>query len=111
MSIELPPDYANTEIILQIVGCKVCEFRGLAVYEEARRVSLAIESWQHIGYWVSPDAVDSVSSAIRSCPEPLNPRCQCEAHTNLGKKDVSGTWRGLLEMKSAHTFMMRLYQE
>jgi hypothetical protein len=107
-SIELPPDRQSGEIALQVVGCSACPFRGLAVYEDARGSVIESESWSHIGYWVSPDAVESVLGAIRCCPDPLNPRCQCPSHTALGQKDVQGIWKGLLEMQTGHTFWMRL---
>jgi hypothetical protein len=51
----------------------------------------------------------SVERAIRSCPEPHNPRCRCAAHASLGQRDLYGLWRGLLEMERGHTFAMRLY--
>jgi hypothetical protein len=108
-SIELPPDSRSDEISLQVVACSDCQFRGLAVYEESRRGAIDSESWNHIGYWVSPDAVASVLKAIRSCPTPRNAKCKCPAHTSLGKKDVRGVWRGLLEMERSHTFSMRMY--
>ena len=65
-SIELPPDRQAHEISLQVVCCAACSFRGLAVYSEGRANIHELQTWQHIGYWVSPDAVDSVLS--RSAP-------------------------------------------
>jgi len=109
LSIELLPDRRSDEISLQVVSCSVCAFRGLAVYEETRHGQSGSDSWNHIGYWVSPDAVESVSAAIRSCPNPFNPRCACTAHADLGERDVYGKWRGLLEMERGHTFKMRIY--
>ena len=107
-TMELPRDRRSDEISLQVVDCSACNFSGLAVYEESRRGDLGSESWNHIGYWVSPDAVKSVLKAIRSCPDPFNSRCDCQAHASLGKQDVYGAWRGLLEMERGHTFAMRL---
>lgn len=107
-AIELPPDRKSGEIALQVLGCSACQFRGLAVYEESRDSVLESESWSHIGYWVSPDAVNATLSAIQSCPDPQNPRCECPAHTSLGCKDVWGVWAGLREMERGHTFLMRL---
>jgi hypothetical protein len=109
LSIELLPDRRSDEISLQVVSCSACAFRGLAVYEESRHGRSDSESWGHVGYWVSPDAVESVSAAIRSCPFPMNPRCTCAAHTSLGEQDVYGKWRGLLEMERGHTFKMRIF--
>lgn len=109
-SIELLPDRHCDEISLQVVECSACSFRGLAVYEEFIR-GAETDAWNHTGYWVSPDAVNAVLEAMRSCPDPHNTRCGCEAHLSLGKKDVDGIWRGLLEMKNSHTFSMRLWNE
>jgi hypothetical protein len=108
-SIELPPDRQTEEISLQVIGCSICTFRGLAVYAEERGSFSGAETWKHIGYWVSPDAVDSVIAAIRSCPDAHNRDCTCPAHTSLGQKDLHGQWRGLLEMERGHTFLMRLF--
>jgi hypothetical protein len=107
-SIELPPDRQAHEISLQVVCCNTCAFRGLAVYQEGRANIHESQSWQHIGYWVSPDAVDSVLSAIQSCPDRLNRDCKCVAHTSLGEKDVRNYWKGLLELERGHTFLMRM---
>ena len=109
LSIELLPDRQSDEISLQVISCSACDFRGLAVYSESRHGRLDSESWNHIGYWVSRDAVESVSTAIRSCPDPFNSHCLCPAHTGLGEQDVYGKWRGLLEMERGHTFSMRMY--
>lgn len=108
-AMELPPDRQSQELSLQVVACKECGFRALAVYEVARGDCPESESWKHIGYWVSPDAVESVLAAIRSCPEPRNPDCSCAAHVSLGKKDLRGRWSGLLELERGHTFSMRLF--
>jgi hypothetical protein len=108
-SMEFPPDRRSGEIALQVVGCCACPFRGLAVYAESRSGSTERDDFEHIGYWVSPDAVEKVLAAIQSCPNPHNPRCTCDAHTRLGEKDVYGMWSGLLEMKQGHTFSMRLF--
>jgi hypothetical protein len=106
---DLPPDRQTEELSLQVVGCSACGFRSLAIYEVARGDCPESESWKHIGYWVSPDAIESVSKAIQSCPEPCNPRCACAAHASLGKKDLQGRWSGLLELERGHTFTMRLF--
>lgn len=107
--IELPPDRRSSEISLQVVYCPCCQFRGLAVYEELRHAGRKSEGWEHIGYWVSPDAVNGILEAIHSCPDPYNPACECEAHVGLGEKDMRGIWSGLLEMERGHIFAMRLY--
>jgi predicted Zn-ribbon and HTH transcriptional regulator len=109
LSLDLPPDRQTEELSLQVVACRDCGFRALAVYEVARGDCPESESWKHIGYWVSPDAIESVSAAIRSCPEQRNPHCACAAHASLGKKDLRGKWSGLLELERGHTFAMRLF--
>lgn len=106
--IELPPDSRSDEITLQIVECNTCGFNGLAVYEEPRHGMPEADDWEHIGYWVSRDAVESVKTAISSCPNPNNARCTCAVHTSLSQRDVHGVWKGLLEMERAHTFLMRM---
>jgi hypothetical protein len=108
-ALELAPDRQTEEISLQVIGCRVCAFRGLAVYEEARGSFHGVESFKHIGYWVSPDAIDSVLYAIQGCSDPHNKACMCPAHTALGQKDLDGEWRGLLEMERGHTFLMRAF--
>ncbi len=108
-AIELPPDRLSQEITLQVVACQECGFRGLSVYEETRYGGKGEDGWVHTGYWVSSDAVESVEAAIASCPQPNNPRCTCQAHTELSQRNISEIWRGLLEMERSHTFLMRLH--
>ena len=109
LALDLPPSRLSEEASLQVIACRACGFRGLAVYDVARGDCPESEAWKHIGYWVSPDAVESVSEAIRSCPEPRNPHCSCPAHTGLRKKELQGRWRGLLELERGHTFAMRMF--
>lgn len=109
LAFELPPTSKSKEITLQIVGCEICSFQGLAIYEEIRYGGRGEESWVHTGYWVSKDAVDSVQAAILSCPHPNNHKCQCLAHTELSQGDIHHIWRGLLELERSHTFLMRLH--
>lgn len=108
-SIELPPDRYSDEIALQVVRCRCCVFAGLAVYAEERGSCPECESWRHIGYWVSPDAVESVRSAIQSCPNPRDRSCGCRAHRTLSEQDLRGSWKGLLELERGHTFLMRIH--
>jgi len=104
LSIELPPDSRSDEITLQIVECSDCRFAGIAVYEESRRGPLDSESFDHTGYYASRDKLRDLGKAIRSCPEPRNPRCQCPAHQTLGKTDASGRWNALRDLETAETF-------
>ncbi len=107
-AIELPPARDMEEITLQVIGCQVCEFKGLAVYEETHGSFHGNERFKHIGYWVSHDAVESVRRAIETCPKPHCSDCDCAVHTALGQKELNGEWRGLLEMQRGHTFSMRM---
>ena len=107
-SLELPPDSRSDEITLQVVECQKCDFSGIAVFEESRHGFIESEAWQHVGYWVSRDAVESVKAAIRSCPNPFKATCNCEVHSSLSQRDMHGVWKGLLEIERAHTFLMRL---
>lgn len=108
-TLALPPDRCTDERALQVVECSACCFRALAVYSEARIGNAERDDFEHIGYWVSKDAVESVLAAIRSCSTPLDASCKCIAHQRLGEKDVYGLWSGLLELKQGHTFSMRLH--
>lgn len=107
-SMELPPDRQYDEISLQVVGCSACSFHALAVYEELVHGSEA-ESWRHLGFRISRDAVDTILEAMLSCPDPHNPRCECSAHISLGEQDMHGIWRGLLELERGQSFAMRLH--
>lgn len=91
-SISLPPDSRSDEIILQIISCEMCRFRGAAVYQESRRGALDSDSWEHTGYWLGDQDLKWLSSLIKSCPARKNQRCDCRAHQLLGAKDESGRW-------------------
>ncbi len=86
--IELPQDSRSDEITLQVIQCGTCGFAGLAVYEESRRGSLDSDSFQHFGYHVDAADLQAVKEKIKRCPKPGNPRCQCSAHLELGKRDT-----------------------
>jgi hypothetical protein len=108
LSIELPSDSRSDEITLQIVECSYCPFAGIAVYEESRRGPLDSESFHHTGYYASKDELGNLRKAIRSCPEPRNPRCRCSAHRNLGKTDASGRWNGLRDIDTGEAFTLEI---
>ena len=100
----LPPDNRSDDIILQVVSCSQCGFSGLAVYQESRRGAMDSESWEHIAYQVPVSDVKAISSAIRSCPAPKNPGCQCAAHLQLGQRDAGGRWCGLQDQNLKGSF-------
>lgn len=108
-SIELPPDRYSDEISLQIIRCRDCIYTGLAVYAEERGSCPECEGWRHLGYWVSPDAVEATRNAICACPNPHDRQCDCPAHRSLSEQDLTGHWKGLLELERGHTFSMRIH--
>jgi hypothetical protein len=93
--LQLPPDQRSDEVVLQVLECSRCEFRSLAVYEESRRGSLETDSWDHTGYFVNGDAVETIAGAIRSCPNPFNHRCECDSHQRFTSGDRRRAWIGL----------------
>jgi len=107
-SLELPPDGYSDEITLQVVSCFSCHFRGVAVYEESRHGSLDSESWQHNGYQVSAEALESLVNAIGLCPSPRNTRCECPTHTSIRKMNKHYGRYGLNAANIGNHFEMRL---
>jgi hypothetical protein len=93
-SIDLPADSRSDEIILQVLACSSCGFKGLGVYEESRRGALDSEAWEHTGFRVPAGVLDDLLKAIASCPGPSNAGCGCAAHLQLGRQDASGRWPG-----------------
>ena len=108
LRIELPPDSRSDEITLQVVECSQCGFAGIAVYEESRRGALGSESFHHIGYRVSTDGLNVLRKTIKGCPEPSSWRCKCSAHRALSRKDASGRWNALDEMRPEGAFTLKL---
>lgn len=107
-SLELPPDSRSDEITLQVVECSRCGFAGIAVYEESRRGALDSESFDHVGYRVGADDLKALREAVETCPAPDNWRCGCSVHRRLGRKDASGRWTGLDDLRREGTFAMRI---
>ncbi len=91
-SITLPPDSRSDDIVLQLIACRQCAFRGVAVYEESRRGRLDAESWDHVGYRVPADERARLASLIAGCPASGAWRCPCAAHQALGRQDAAGRW-------------------
>lgn len=102
----LPPDSRSDDIILQVVKCTQCGFKGLAVYEESRRGALDSESWSHTAYRVAGQDLKTVAAAIRACPSPRDPRCHCDTHHQLGSRDRSGRWNGLKKITIEDSFQI-----
>jgi hypothetical protein len=107
-SLELPPDSRSDEITLQVIECarSQCGFVGLAVYEESRRG--AEDTFHHTGYYVSAEDVRRVRRTIARCPKPRNPRCDCPAHRELGRKNAYGRWDALDDVEYTETFQLKL---
>ena len=108
LKIALPPDSRSDEITLQVVNCSRCGFGGIAVYEESRRGRLGTESFHHIGYRVSVEDLKALRRTIKRCPEPNNWRCECSAHRLLSRKDASGRWNALNDVRREETFTLKL---
>ena len=102
--IELPPDNRSDEITLQLVKCTRCALQAIAIYEESRRGALDSELWNHTGYQVDDDALKAVTQAIKQCPSPSNPNCQCQPHRTLEKMLLDRSWQGV----NTTSFSMKL---
>ena len=108
-AIDLKPDSRSDEIVLQVVGCSQCGFKGLASYEESRRGALDSESWDHTGYQVDPADLKTIANWIDSCPDRRDVHCQCQAHQTLRQRNRNGRWNALdkFEMKGSFTLRRR----
>ena len=106
--IELPSDARSDEITLQVLKCSQCSFSGIAVYEETRRVAIDQDSFSQIGYIIDRKDLNKIRDLIRMCPEPRNPRCDCQTHKMLGKKDSRAYWIGIKEIPKSDNFRLDL---
>jgi hypothetical protein len=110
-AMDLPPDSRSDDVMLQIIECNSCSFKGLALYEESRRGGMDDESFDHTGFWVSDEAVSEVEDIFSLCSSLGDKRCNCIGHkravaaTSTGKK-----WRlALLDQYGCEqTFVMKL---
>ena len=106
IGIELAPDSRSDEIVIQVLQCGRCGFRGLAVYEESRRGALDSEAWEHTGYQVEEDVVNTIAGLIDNCPDRNNNDCSCESHRMLGQRDQNGRWNGIEKYEMKGMFPM-----
>lgn len=106
--LELPADSRSDEITLQVVECSGRGFPGIAVYEESHRGALDDDSFEHTGYRVDAGDLEALRAAIRACPSPENPRCECSAHRKYGRRDATARWNGLAHIRREGTFGMWL---
>jgi hypothetical protein len=107
-SITLPPDSRSDDIILQIVRCDLCRFRGAAVYQESRRGNPDSESWDHVGYELDDEDVNRLSSTISQCPAKKDKDCRCRSHKTLGQRNEYGRWMLPGNIDWGETFPMRI---
>jgi hypothetical protein len=107
-SLALPPDSRSDDIILQILECQKCNFRGAAIYEESRRGAFDSGDWEHLGYHVHKEQLDALSAVMAGCPDPGNIRCQCQVHDLLGQRKKNGRWRRPAGFVDQRTFPMPL---
>jgi len=103
-SLELPPDCAWDEITLQVISCRYCRFRTLAVYKASRRGALDDETVHHYGFFMAPNSVREVAAMLQYCRQPRNARCQCAVHQALGRRNEEGCWLELSEYPHDGTF-------
>jgi hypothetical protein len=106
--IELPPDVRSDEIALQILNCSSCDFQGVGIYEESRRGALGSESYDHYGFTLPKVEFSALQAKVKRCPRPNNPRCTCDSHRELGRKDEGGRWIRPGFNEALETFPMKL---
>lgn len=92
-TIHLPPDSQIDDVVVQILECHNCHYRGAAVYEEIRFDGHQTESWEHLGYVVNKVQLDALGALIAGCDDPQNPACPCQVHVLLGAVDKKGRWK------------------
>ena len=95
--VEVRPPAPSSETSVQLVECKLCRFRALALYQESRAGSLESESVSHRGYPLSGPGFESLNEIIKDCPDRLNRRCRCPSHVKLDEFASSGVWPGKSE--------------
>jgi hypothetical protein len=106
-AITLPPDSRSDDILLQIVRCGRCGFRGAAIYEESRRGGFDSESWDHRGYRLEAEELAELNRLIKACSSKKNKNCSCSTHRALGKKNEYGRWQPPFETDWQRSFPMR----
>ena len=107
-TIELPADSRSDEIALQTIRCNLCNFYGIATYEESRRGLLQDEAYEHLGFQTSKDTYGDLVKLLRTCPEPNNAHCLCVIHQQLGSTDESGRWSGMSQFKHQGGFPIKI---
>ena len=106
-TLHLPSDARSDDIILQLVSCQRCHFRGAAVYEESRRGGLDSEHWTHIGYRLKLSEQQWLKDRLEHCPAPRDSHCDCSTHRLLGNRNEYGRWQLPATVDWSDTFPMR----
>ncbi|HSG18260.1 MAG TPA: hypothetical protein VLE70_18330 [Anaerolineae bacterium] len=106
-SITLPPDSRSDDILLQIVRCGSCSFRGAAIYEESRRGNPDSEAWDHRGYRLGDQELADLQRLIASCSTKKDKSCRCSAHRALSQKNEYGRWQPPFATDWNSSFPMR----
>jgi hypothetical protein len=108
--IELPPDLESDEILLHPISCSACGFIGAAFLEESRRGSMDTDDCsRHLGYPLTERVFSLLQEAIASCPDAMNPGCECPSHRQLagGHHGDSRQWLRRNGIDTTRQFSMR----
>jgi len=100
-SMELGSDDDWDEHRLQMIECIAEGNHGLASYVESRRGSR--EYVRHRGKWADAKTMKSVREMFGQCPSPLDPLCDCPAHTTARKFDLGALPQPFFTMKLIST--------
>ena len=65
-SCDIEPDAYNDEARLQIIICRNCNFKGLAIYQEATRGSFDETNFTHTGYIVDNNLFNKANNDIKN---------------------------------------------
>ena len=103
-TLEVPRDARSDEIMIQVLKCASCGFRGVGVYEESRRGGLDDESVDHYGYHLDSNEWKRLQDSIKACPDRRNPKCGCPSHKLLNQRNDYGRWQGLSGFKLGDYF-------
>jgi hypothetical protein len=105
-ALELPANNTDDETSLETIRCSACKFSGIAVYRENRWGALGDEKWDHRGYELSDESLESLTKSIAQCPAPGDRHCPCAVHSDLGGRE-SWTNPALNGLEVKREFAMR----
>lgn len=95
--VEVKPPAPSVETSVQLVECKDCHFKALALYQESGADAAESEVVSHRGYSLDAAGFEVLSQIIKDCPDRLNRRCRCPSHVKLDEFASSGKWPGKSE--------------